>query len=90
MGWSKANIFTEQTSDLRPSNAVAEAISYNVSPEYFQAAGTMLLWGGDFTWHDDQNAPRVAIINQVFAHKIFGSPARALGGYFKLHYGARV
>ena len=90
MGWSKTNIFTEQTSDLRPSNAVAEAISYNVSPGYFQAAGTVLLWGQDFNWHDDQNAPRVAIINQVFARKVFGSPARALGGYFKLHDGARV
>lgn len=90
MGWSKANIFTEQASDLRPSQAVAEAISYNVSPGYFQAAGTMLLWGRDFNWHDDQNAPRVAIINQVFAHKVFGSPARALGSYFKLPDGARV
>ena len=90
MGWSKANIFTEQTTDFRSSNAAAEAISYNVSPEYFQAAGTALLSGRSFTWHDDQTAPRVAIVNQVFARKIFGSPARALGGYFKLREGARI
>jgi predicted permease len=90
MGWSKANIFTEQTSDFRPSNAAAEAVSYNVSPEYFQAAGTALLSGRGFSWHDDQNAPRVAIVNQVFARKIFGSPARAIGGYFKLRDGARI
>lgn len=90
MGWQRANVFTDGTSDFRPANAAAEAISYNVSPEYFQAAGTALLSGRGFTWHDDQNSPRVAIINQVFAHKIFGSPARALGGYFKVREGTRI
>jgi predicted permease len=90
MGWSNSNVFSDQTSDFRPANAVAQAIRYNVSPEYFQAAGTTLLSGRGFTWHDDQNAPRVAIVNQVFARKIFGSPAGALGGYFKLRDGARI
>ncbi len=34
---------------------------YNISPEYFHAAGTALLAGRTFTWHDDKNAPRVAV-----------------------------
>ena len=90
IGWQSVDVFSEQTSDFRASNAAAETIRYSVSPEYFQAADTTLLWGRGFTWHDDKNAPRVAIINQVFARKIFGSPARALGGYFKLRDGARI
>ncbi len=90
MGWVEVDVFTEQTWDFRASNAAAETIRYSVSPEYFQAAGTALLAGRGFTWHDDQKAPRVAIINQVFARKIFGSPAKALGGYFKLRDGTRI
>lgn len=49
-----------------------------------------MLSGRDFSWHDDRNAPRVAVINQEFARKIFGSTAGALGGYYKLHDGTRV
>ncbi|HET7749986.1 MAG TPA: ABC transporter permease [Terriglobales bacterium] len=90
MGWDKTGVFTDRTSDFRASNAAAETIRYAISPGYLQAAGTALLSGRSFSWHDDKNAPHVAIINQVFARKIFGSPARALGGYFKLRDGARI
>ena len=30
-----------------------------------------------FTWHDDQNAPCVAVINREFARKILGSETGA-------------
>lgn len=84
------NVFTDNTSDLRPSNAAAPVATYNVSPDYFHAAGTPLLSGRDFTWHDDANSPRVAVINQKFARKIFGSPTAATGSYYKLRDGTRV
>ncbi len=45
------------------------------------AAGTQLLAGRDFTWHDDDEAPRVAIVNQTFAHGMFGNES-ALGRSF--------
>ena len=32
-----------------------------------------MLAGRAFTWHDDKNAPRVAVVNREFARKIFGS-----------------
>ena len=83
-------IFKEQTTDLRPSNAVANALRYNISPAYFDAAATVLLAGRDFSWHDDRNAPRVAVVNREFARKIFGSTANALGEYFKLRDGTRI
>ena len=89
-GANSANIFSDQTSDLRPSNATAEAMQYNVSPGYFDAAQTTLLTGRVFTWHDDSKPPRVAVINRQFATRIFGSVPGAVGGYFKLHGGARV
>ncbi len=68
-----ADVFTDVTTDLRPSNAAADAFTFSISPEYFDAAGTALLSGRAFTWHDDKNAPRVAVINQEFARKVFGS-----------------
>jgi predicted permease len=87
---SRYTVFTDTTTDLRASNAATEAVFYNVSPEYFQAAGTALLAGRDFTWHDDENAPRVAVINQEFARKTFGSTTNAVGRYYKMPGGARI
>jgi ABC-type antimicrobial peptide transport system permease subunit len=49
-----------------------------------------LLAGRPFTWHDDKNAPLVAVIDQEFARKIFGSASSGLGSYFKLKDGKRV
>jgi predicted permease len=83
-------VFTDSTSDLRPSNATANPILFKISPEYFRAAGTTLLSGRAFTWHDDKSSPRVAVVNRVFARKIFGSVAGAMGGYFKRSDGTRI
>jgi predicted permease len=89
-GANSSTVFSDQTTDLRPANAAMEAMLYNISPEYFDAAGTGLLAGRAFSWHDDKNAPRVAVINREFAGKLFGSPAKAVGAYYKLPDGARV
>lgn len=90
MGWTDTNVFADATSDLRPSNAAGDAITYSISPEYFQAAGTALLSGRTVTWHDDKDAPRVAVINREFARKLFGSVSSALGRYFKMPDGTRI
>jgi predicted permease len=89
-GSNGTNVFTDKTTDLRPSNAAAEAATYNISPGYFDAAQTTLLTGRTFTWHDDKNSPRVAVINREFANKIFGSVTGAMGGYFKMKDGSRI
>jgi predicted permease len=83
-------VFTDKTTDLKPGNAAAAADIYNISPGYFRAAGTALLSGRTFTWHDDKNAPPVAVINQEFTRKIFGSATNALGGYYKIKDGTRI
>jgi predicted permease len=83
-------VFTDKTTDLRPSNAAMEAAMYRISPNYFDAAGTALLAGRRLNWHDDKSSPRVAVVNRQFARKIFGSESRALGGYYKSGDGARI
>lgn len=90
MGWDDQPVFSDTAADLRTSNALAEAITYRISPQYFQAVQTHLLSGREFTTYDDQTAPRVAVINQRFARNIFGSLGDAIGHYFKLKDGTRI
>jgi len=90
MGWVETRVFTDNAPDLRPVNSAAEVIMYSASPEYFHAAGTALLSGRTFTWHDDDKSPQVAVVNQEFARKLFGSPGKAMGGYYKMPDGKRI
>ena len=85
-----AMYFADETADLRPSNAAGRAILFSMTPEYFQAAGAALLSGRTVTWHDDKNAPEVAVVNRAFAVKVFGSVNGALGRYYKLRDGTRI
>jgi predicted permease len=89
-GGFAAAIFTSQTTDLRPSNAVVTASRFNISPDYLHAAGTALLSGRDFSWHDDESSPRVAIVNRQFVRTVFGSRASGVGERFKLRDGTLV
>lgn len=87
MGWNYSDVFKDDTSDFRPPNAAASPIMYSVTPQYFDAAKTSLVAGRNFTLNDDQRSPLVAVVNEVFARKVFGSVDKALGGYFKAHHG---
>ncbi|MGB9408414.1 MAG: FtsX-like permease family protein, partial [Terracidiphilus sp.] len=90
MGWFISDIYTDQTTDMRPVNVAVRAVKFSISPEYFHAADTALLAGRNLSWQDDQNAPRVAVVNQEFANEIFGSVANALGKHYKVTDGTRV
>ena len=89
-GWTESTVFTDETTDLRPSNAAASVVMSAISPEYFRAAGTTLLTGRTFTWHDDRKAPRVAIINREFARRIFRSVTNAISRHYKMPDGTRI
>ena len=84
------DVFTDQTTDLSPAKAAAHTMDYRISPGYFHGAGTLLLRGRDISWHDDRNSPAVAVINEEFARKIFGSVDNALGRYYKPEIGTRL
>ncbi len=90
MGVSDTTVFADNAADLRPVNASAHPYIFHVSPGYFHAAGTALLAGRDFSWHDDKASPLVAVVNSEFARKLFGSPKAAIGGYYKMRDGTRI
>ncbi len=85
-----SGVYTDSTTDYRPTNVVADAMNYHISPGYMQAAGTSLLAGRDLTMQDDAKAPKVALINRQFAVKVFGSVDKAIGGHFKFWDGQRA
>ena len=89
-GWDSSDIYADETTDLKPSNAAGNAVLFRISPAYFRAAGTTLLAGRPFSWHDDANTPRVAVVNREFARRMFGSVAQAIGRFYKLSGGARI
>jgi len=87
---NRADVYKEETSDLRPANAAAMPFRYEVSPGYFEAAGTTLLAGRNFSWQDGKDAPAVAVINRDFAGTMFGSVTGAVGRNYRLRDGTRV
>ncbi len=90
VGGNDSCVFRDSDTDLRPTNCRADAEQLDVSPDYFQTAGTTMLAGRSFTLHDVKSAPMVAVINREFATKMFGSVEKALGSYFKAWEGTRV
>lgn len=90
LGGGDSYVYTDTTTDFRPTNQAADAMNFNVSPGYFAAAGTTMLAGRDLSWHDVDKAPVVAVVNREFARKVFGSVDKALGGHFKFWGGNRA
>jgi len=90
IGGNDSTVYKDTTTDYRPTNSVADAQQFNVSPDYFRAAETTLLAGRTFTLHDDTKVPTVAVVNREFARKVLGSVDRAIGSHFKVWSGTRV
>lgn len=58
----------------KPSLGVSDGVSaiyYQISPRFFKTLGTVLLSGRDFSWRDDENSPRVGIVNRAFGQQVF-------------------
>ena len=87
-GWGPRGlpVFRPGTVDQRPSNSLFSTRIYTVSPDYLQAAGTRLLTGRGFSWHDDARTPQVAIVNETFARTLLGHTP-ATGERFQLEEG---
>jgi hypothetical protein len=89
MGWSERNIFAADTTDLHPANAAAEGILYSVSSSYLAHCRDSVVDRPGFHRARQQSGPPVAIVNEHFARKLFGSPQDALGRSFKARDGVR-
>jgi predicted permease len=83
-------VFTDDNVELRAPTAVAKARKFNVSAGYFATARTAIVAGREFTPHDDEHAPSVAIVNRTLARRIFGSAEKAVGGHIKNRLGLRM
>lgn len=90
LGGGDSYVFSDSTTDYRPTNMATDAMNYNISPGYIEAAGTRLLAGRDLTIRDNSKAPTVALVNRRFAIKLFGSVDKAIGGHFKFYGGERA
>jgi predicted permease len=84
-GWF---VYRWGTTEFLPSHMAFGADTYLISPGYLQTAGTRLMAGRDFTWHDDKSTPGVAIINETFARMLFGNQS-AIGQRFMLWASAK-
>jgi predicted permease len=84
-----SDVYSQQTTDFRPSSRAFQTYFYNVSPGYLTAAATPLLEGRDIRFTDTANTPLVAIVNQQFARRLFHSE-HAVGRYFKDRSGLAV
>jgi predicted permease len=90
VGGNDSCVFHDSDTDFRPTNCRIDAQQFNVSPDYFRAAGTAMLAGQIFTLHDVKEAPFVAVVNREFARQMFGSVDKAIGSYYKTGGGKRV
>jgi predicted permease len=84
---SRGPVVKEGEADPPPNQGVNSDCSY-VTPKYFDTLHTPLLLGRDFTDHDTADAPRVVIVNQEFARRLYGNPENAMGKRFRLAQGA--
>jgi predicted permease len=86
----RVTAFKDETRELSQAHAASLPFLYDVSPGYFETAKTSMLSGRTFTWHDDKNAPRVAIANREFAVKMYGSVPNSMGRFFRMQDGTRI
>ena len=80
---SNTSVYDADAPEMSVKNRKFSTPYFKVSPGYMPAAGTRILLGRNFTARDDTKAPRVAIINQTFAEKLFGTE-NVVGKYMKI------
>jgi macrolide transport system ATP-binding/permease protein len=66
-----------------PPNQEDKIAANVISPRYFETIRTPLLSGRDFSERDNSDAPLVAIVNQEYARRFYGSEGNALGKHIR-------
>jgi len=62
--------FSDEQGSSRPADAL-HVLSNTVDVGYFQVMGIPMLKGREFEKHDDESAPRVAVINEALAQRLW-------------------
>ena len=75
---SRANVFTDERRICARRTPLPCRTGMMCLPDISRPRGQPC-YGPDFTWHDEKNAPPVAVVNREFAGTMFGSVASALG-----------
>lgn len=74
--------------DTTPAAASDKEANFNrTAPGYFNTMGTRLIAGRDFSERDTLHSPKVAIVNEMFAQKVFDGE-NPVGRTFHLEAGA--
>jgi predicted permease len=84
-----SDVFSQQTTEFKPSNNAFVTYNYDVSPGYFSVAETPLLAGRDVRFTDTAKTPLVAVVNQHFARLLFHSD-EVVGRHFKNSTGESI
>jgi putative ABC transport system permease protein len=85
-GGESSTIFNIEGRHSPPENQLPWASFRWVSPDYFRTMGISLLKGRDLTVRDDQNAPKVVIINERMARQNWPNE-NPIGQRIKIRYG---
>jgi putative ABC transport system permease protein len=83
---SRGPIVKEGEIDPPPNQGVISECSL-VTPKYFDTLRMPLVRGRDFNDRDNNDAPRVIIVNQAFARQFYGGEEEALGKRFRFAQG---
>lgn len=84
-----SDVFSQQTTEFKPSNNAFVTYNYDVSPGYFAVAETPLLAGRDVRFTDTAKTPLVAVVNRHFARLLFHSD-EVVGRHFKNSTGQSI
>ena len=72
MGYDNSLVNIYPQAQIVDPNAKVESSFFNVvQPNYFRTLGVPVVSGREFTEADDANTPKVAIVNQLFAQKMW-------------------
>jgi predicted permease len=74
-------VFLPGTMELTLKNSILSSLALTISQGFFDAAGTELTAGREFSWSDTSEKPLVAIVNRTFARKMWAD-APAIGQHF--------
>jgi len=85
----KSNVFWSNAFPTLPPNQLRDAHAYAYGGCVIQDMGLLPVLE-PLLQPSRALTPRVAVINQEFARKTFGSVASALGGYYKMPDGTRI